>query len=113
MGFQVEAVEKGNAALIRVEGDVDMFTSPNLRDALVPFFKRNTAGIVVELSKVTFMDSSGIATLVEGLQWSKKNNRSFILAGLGPTVFNALSLTKLDNVFDIRENAREALDAID
>ena len=67
---------------------------------------------MVDLSNVSYMDSSGIATLVEGLQWSRKNNRQFILAGLGDTVFNALSLTKLDQVFTIHENADQAFEAI-
>lgn len=112
MAFQVDYTEKENAVLVRVEGEVDMFTSPNLRDVLIPFFKKNVKGIVVDLAGVTFMDSSGIATLVEGLQWSKKQNRVFVLAGLNDTVFNALSLTKLDNVFDIREKAGDAFDAL-
>lgn len=109
MGFQVESSEKENIAVIQVQGEVDMFTSPNLRDALVPYFKQKVKGVVVDLSGVSFMDSSGIATLVEGLQWSKKENRAFILAGLGTTVFNALSLTKLDNVFNIQPDAETAL----
>ncbi len=112
MGFHIESVEKKNAAMIRVAGDVDMYTSPSLRDALVPFFKKNVMAVVVDLSRVSFMDSSGIATLVEGLQWSRKQDRQFILAGLGDTVSNALSLTKLDNVFTIHKNAEQVFASI-
>lgn len=112
MGFHIESVEKKNAAMIRVEGDVDMYTSPSLRDALVPFFTKNVMAVVVDLSRVSFMDSSGIATLVEGLQWSRKQDRQFILAGLGDTVSNALSLTKLDNVFTIHKNADQVFESI-
>lgn len=85
-----------------VEGEVDMLTSPNLRDKLMPFFNKKIKGIIVDLSGVSFMDSSGIATLVEGLQWSKKENRQFVLTGLGTNVLNALTLTKLNNVFSIK-----------
>ncbi len=112
MGFTISTSERDGVALVNVEGEIDMFTSPNLRDTLLPFFKKKAEGIVVDLSLVSFMDSSGIATLVEGLQWSKKENRAFILSGLGKTVFNALSLTKLDNVFTIKKNIQEALDWI-
>ncbi|MCF8114016.1 MAG: STAS domain-containing protein [Desulfotignum sp.] len=112
MEFHIETVKKNNAVMIRVEGEVDMFTSPGLRDTLVPFFKKKVDAIIVDLSKVSFMDSSGIATLVEGLQWSRAHDRQFILAGLGSTVFNALSLTKLDHVFTIQKNADQALAAI-
>ncbi len=113
MAFDITSEKKDAVALVRVEGEIDMFTSPNLRDTLLPFFKPETSAVIVDLSCVSFMDSSGIATLVEGLQWSKKEKRSFILAGLGETVFNALSLTKLDNVFSIEKDVETALAGLD
>ncbi|MCG8619519.1 MAG: STAS domain-containing protein [Desulfobacterales bacterium] len=113
MGFSINTKEENGIALIFVEGEIDMFTSPNLRDTMLPFFKPSTPGVVVDLSGVSFMDSSGIATLVEGLQWSKKEDRKFILTGLGDTVFNALSLTKLDKVFAIEPDADAALAAME
>ena len=109
MAFKITSKQKGDIALVYVEGEIDMFTSPNLRDTLLPYFTSKTRAVVVDLSQVTFMDSSGIATLVEGLQWSKKQKRQFILTGLGETVHNALSLTKLDNVFSIESDTKQAL----
>lgn len=101
MRFKVKSTQKQNIGIIRVEGEVDMFTSPGLRDKLLPFFERKIKGIIVDLSGVSFMDSSGIATLVEGLQWSKRVNKAFVLTGLGTNVMNALCLTKLETVFTI------------
>ncbi|MBU1340122.1 MAG: STAS domain-containing protein [Proteobacteria bacterium] len=108
MSFKIKSEQKENIGVIMVEGEVDMFTSPSLRDKLVPFFEKGVKGIIVDLSGVSFMDSSGIATLVEGLQWSKKNNKAFVLTGLGTNVLNALTLTKLDNVFTIKTNTDDA-----
>ena len=112
MDFSIKVSEKGRIALIQVQGDVDMLTSPDLRDSLVPFFRQDMKGIVVELSGVTFMDSSGIATLVEGLQWSKKQERGFILVAPGQNVMNALTLTKLDQIFTIKADSRDAFEEI-
>ena len=112
MDFKIKISEKEQIALIHVQGDVDMLTSPDLRDSLVPFFRPDIKGIVVDLSGVTFMDSSGIATLVEGLQWSIKQERGFILAAPGQTVMNALSLTKLDKIFTIKPDSRDAVEEI-
>jgi len=109
MSFKIKSEEKENIGVIIVEGEVDMFTSPSLRDKLLPLFEKNIKGIIVDLTGVSFMDSSGIATLVEGLQWSRKDGKKFILAGLGTNVMNALSLTKLDNVFSIKAVAAEAV----
>ncbi len=112
MQFDIKTTEKKNTALVQVQGEVDMYSSPSLRDTLARLFKNNITAVVVDLTNVSFMDSSGIATLVEGLQWSKKQKRHFILAGLGDTVYNALSLTKLDNVFTIHENVHQAFEAV-
>ena len=108
MSFKIKSKEKENIGVVVVDGEVDMFTSPNLRDKLVPFFEKGIKGIIVDLSGVSFMDSSGIATLVEGLQWSKKAGKEFILTGLGINVKNALSLTKLDDVFNIQTDTDKA-----
>ncbi len=108
MSFKIKSKEKENIGVIKVEGEVDMFSSPNLRDKLLPFFEKGVKGVIVDLSGVSFMDSSGIATLVEGLQWSKKVNKQFVLTGLGTNVMNALALTKLDSVFNIQANANDA-----
>ena len=108
MSFKIKSKEKENIGVIIVEGEVDMFTSPSLRDKLVPLFEKGVKGIIVDLKGVSFMDSSGIATLVEGLQWSKKDSKEFVLTGLGTNVLNALSLTKLDNVFNIQTHMDDA-----
>ncbi len=108
MGFKIESKVIDSIGVIVVGGEIDMFSSPNLRDKLLPLFKKKVVGIIVDLSDVSFMDSSGIATLVEGLQWSKKAKKEFVLTGLGTNVKNALSLTKLDDVFNIKENTDDA-----
>jgi anti-sigma B factor antagonist len=108
MSFKIQDNEKNKIGILVVEGEIDMFSSPSLRDKLVPFFEKGAKGIIVDLLGVSFMDSSGIATLVEGLQWSKKSNKAFVLTGVGTNVMNALSLTKLDNVFTIESDMDDA-----
>lgn len=112
MGFKIQSSQEKETGIIHVEGDIDMFTSPGLRDTLVPMFEKGLDGIVVDLAGVSFMDSSGIATLIEGLQWSKKVDKMFILTGLGDNVLNALSLTKLETVFTIEPDVDSALRAV-
>lgn len=112
MEFKIKKQLTDNIGVIRVKGDIDMSTSPELRDALVPMFNKDLNGIIVNLSEVSFMDSSGIATLVEGLQWGKKTGKPFVLTGIGANVQNALSLTKLENVFTIKSDMNSALNVL-
>jgi len=86
---------------VAVQGTVNIHTSPQLRDALKPLFIDQNKEIHVQLSGVPFMDSSGIATLVEGLQWARQSGGAFVLHDLQATVRDVFSLAKLDSVFDI------------
>ncbi|MDX8396127.1 MAG: STAS domain-containing protein [Mariprofundaceae bacterium] len=84
-----------------VQGDVNIHTSPQLRKVLQPYFAADTKMIRVLLDDVPFMDSSGIATLVEGLQWSKSSEKRFVLSGLTDAVRDVFVLAKLDSIFEI------------
>ncbi len=100
--FERENTDKSHA-LLRVHGDVTIQTSPRLREQLKPMLNANTEEIRVDLEHVDFMDSSGIATLVEGLQWARLTGGHFILSGLSENVRDVFELAKLDTVFEIEE----------
>ncbi|MDQ7002485.1 MAG: STAS domain-containing protein [Ghiorsea sp.] len=101
MSLHIETEHAGKAAAVVVKGDVTIQTSPELRNALQPLFTSDVEVIRITLNDVKFMDSSGIATLVEGLQWSKISGGRFVLAGLSETVRDIFELAKLDTIFEI------------
>ncbi|HID36064.1 MAG TPA: anti-sigma factor antagonist [Ghiorsea sp.] len=101
MSLHIETEHAGKAASITVTGDVTIQTSPELRNELQPLFTSDVEVIRVVLNDVKFMDSSGIATLVEGLQWSKRVKGRFVLSGLSETVRDVFELAKLDTIFEI------------
>jgi len=90
--------------LIHIIGDVTIHTSPRLREQLKPMYTSKMQEIHVALDQVDFMDSSGIATLVEGLQWSRLTGGRFVLSGLRDNVRDVFSLAKLDTIFDIEDS---------
>ena len=65
--------------------------------------------MIVNLEKVPYIDSSGIASLVEGLKASQDQKRRLLLAGLSPMARKVLELTNLTRLFEIYENADQAL----
>jgi len=101
MSLQIEVEKAGSSVVVQVNGDVTIQTSTQLRKHLKPLFESEMDKIQVKLDGVSFMDSSGIATLVEGLQWSKKSEGKFILSGLTETVRDVFELAKLDTIFEI------------
>lgn len=98
MSFAVST--RGKAQVVSLSGEIDMSTAPGVRQAVLEAV-RTGAPVVVEMSAVTYMDSSGIATLVEGLQSARKQGSAFILAGAAGNVLGVLKLARLDKVFTI------------
>ena len=112
MDIQLEKEELNGAVVLSIRGDIDMSTSTKVREQLAPLFKQNNIAIVVDLSGVSYMDSSGIATLVEGLQWSHSSKNKFRLSSLTPGVKEVLEIVHLLSVFEIFETKEEALKEI-
>lgn len=100
--------ESGAAQVVDVEGDVDLGTSPNLRRALFDLMDK-TPKLAVNLRKVRYIDSSGIATLIEVLKSTQRLPTEFILFGLSPAVQDTFRLTHVNRIFRIVETEEQAL----
>jgi anti-sigma B factor antagonist len=97
-----------NGCCLSVEGQVDMHTSPELRGKLRECLDRKASPLVVDLTRVGFIDSSGLATLIEALQAVGKYGGRLRLCGLSPAVKNLFKLSNLISIFDIRAKCDEA-----
>ncbi|MGH9405846.1 MAG: STAS domain-containing protein [Terriglobia bacterium] len=102
--------ERPGTTIVDVTGDIDMGTSPSLRKTLLESLKK-IPRLVVNLREVQYVDSSGIASLVEVLKEARDKNKRLILLGLNPAVREALRLTRLNTIFEILETEEEALQA--
>ncbi|RMD89255.1 MAG: anti-sigma factor antagonist [Calditrichaeota bacterium] len=101
-----------SVAIIEIEGEVDLYSSPEVRKVIMRLTKNQTPTILVNLGKVSYMDSSGVATLVEGLQQANKYGGKLKLANLQDSVKEVFELSRLDKVFDIYDNVEEALQSL-
>jgi anti-sigma B factor antagonist len=107
--LQVTTKKRDEGAVITVIGDIDLYTSPDLRKAITKLAKKKTSPLVVDLKQVDYMDSSGVATLVEGLQLTARYDGSFRVASLNEGVREVFELARLDKVFDIYDDLDQAL----
>ncbi|MDA0691963.1 MAG: STAS domain-containing protein [Nitrospinae bacterium] len=113
MSIELQSIESGNGtATLIIQGEIDMSTSTLVRTHLTDLFKKNQKMIVVDLSNVSYIDSSGIATLVEGLQWSHSNNTKFRLTNLTPMVKDVFEIARLLTVFEVYDSQEEALKGV-
>jgi anti-sigma B factor antagonist len=100
----------GDAKVVEVEGDVDLGTSPLLRRTLFDNL-RSAARVALNLTAIRYIDSSGIATLIEVLKDSQKLNKDFVLFGLSPAVEQVFRLTHVIRIFRVFQTEQEALGA--
>ena len=107
--MKYEIVEKQDASIVAFNGEIDLESSPAARKTLLKCFD-NAANVVVDLSGVTYIDSSGVASLVEALQAAKKNGSQLTLAAVSEPTRRVLELARLDKVFTIYSSVDEALD---
>jgi anti-sigma B factor antagonist len=105
----VEPRKAGNGLLLRVRGQVDMSTSPRLRGALKRAVEDAVTPVVVSLAGVTYMDSSGVATLVECLRGVGRYGGALVLCHLNEALRNVFAMSRLETVFDIRDTEEDAL----
>jgi len=96
-------------AVIRVAGEIDLHRSNAFQQSLMEPLGQNPSRVIVDLSDVPYMDSSGVASLVKLLSRAKRRGIDVCLAGLNQRVRSIFEITRLDTVFDILPNVEEAL----
>ncbi len=110
MSLKFHTEQRGNVAVIRIDGDVDLYSSPQLRKEILKLVAGPEARLLVNLDAVTYMDSSGLATLIEGLQHINRNNGRMAVTGLRDAVKEVFELTRLDTVFTIYADPESAME---
>ena len=95
-----QARDESGFRIVAVSGEVDLSWSAELRGAILEAVKGHDA-VLVDLSEVAYIDSSGIAALVEGYQTAKAGNVRFGLLSISPPVRAVLELARLDQVFPL------------
>jgi anti-sigma B factor antagonist len=113
MELDIKTKAQGDVHLLIVKGEIDLYSSTMLREYVINIIKQHQPRVlIVELAEVTYIDSSGIATLVEGLQMANRTKTKFKIAGLSKRVLEVFELVKLERVFDIYASEAEALRSV-
>lgn len=92
--------------LLQLEGEVDLHNSPQVRKQLLAMIKKGDS-VLVDFSLLSYIDSSGIATLVEAFNLAKNKQLSFIIVGATGAPLQVMELTHLNNVFPMMASLDE------
>jgi len=107
---QIAARHLDKITIFDITGDIDLATSPELRKALLRELRElRMPRVVLNLKSVRYIDSSGVASLVEGLKASRDVGSRLVLFGLNRTVREVLQLSKLVKIFEIYEDEAQSV----
>lgn len=109
--FQVDHESIGGGMLLRPHGDIDLSCSPVLRTEITAAWKKKPAKLIIDLKAVEYMDSSGVATLVEALGTARKQGSQLVLCGMHEKVRSIFEIARLDTVFTIVDDLEKAQQA--
>lgn len=111
MEVSVSSRQSGDRTVVHVAGEIDVYTAPTLREELAGLVDDGTTDIVVDLTEVSFMDSTGLGVLVGALKRVRTTGGDLRLVIDQEKVLKVFRITALTQVFEIHPTLDEALQA--
>ena len=105
------AKQEQESNVLPLDGEIDLHVSPEVAASLRTMIENKPKHVVIDLTKVTYLDSSGLAVLIEGMQNVQEYGGKFAVAGLQESVKHIFDIARLDQVFRIFPTVDEALSA--
>lgn len=106
--MQVSEKRNNDIAIYNVKGDIDINSSPEVRKVFDRIVNEKMTKIVINLTGVPYIDSSGLATLVEMLKRTRTYGGKIKLSNLTAKVKSLFEITKLEKLFEIYDTEEEA-----
>lgn len=109
MDLDVETGERDGETVISLRGEIDVYTAPRLRQTLIDLIEKGASRLVVDMSAVDFLDSTGLGVLVGGLKRVKAKEGSLKLVVSQEKILKIFDITGLTKVFPIYGSLDEAV----
>ena len=110
MDFKVREITNG--AVVGLGGEIDLYHSPSLKEKLTEVAKKKPSCVILDFAGVTYIDSSGLATLIDLYQRMKAYGGKLCLAGLSVQVKSVFEVARLHQVFSIYESEQQAVEQL-
>jgi len=110
--MQITERTEENIPIVSIAGDIDLESSPKLRAFLKPKSAQKTPRLLLDFAGVNYIDSSGLATLIEYFQAVQSFSGKLALASLSPRVKNVFEIVRLEQIFSLHPDIPSALAAL-
>lgn len=112
MEVTVQRGSEGSAPVVGVTGEVDVYSAPKLKESLKGLLQSGATTVVVDLSGVAFLDSTGLGALVEARAATSEAGGALLLVCGQERILKLFTITGLDGVFAIYPNVAQAHEAL-
>jgi anti-sigma B factor antagonist len=99
--------------VIAVRGEIDLFTAPDLKQALTEAIEGGAHRVVLDLSEVSFLDSTALGVLIGAVKRLRSRSGALAIVNTDASIAKTFAITGLDQIFTILETRQEALHALD
>jgi len=98
-----------NIPVLDVAGEIDIYTTPQFKDAVSAVIDEGVPAIVINMKKVGYMDSSGFGTLLSATKRLRPINGSLYLCNCNDAIYRMLQITRLNTIFGVYHSEEEAI----
>lgn len=107
LNMEINFDEKQNKWVVLPDGEMDIYTSPLFKEEMIRVFDSRNADILVDGSKLKYVDSTGLGALIFVLKKLKDNDFKIYLSNIKPNIRKIFDITELDKLFIIRGEGNE------
>lgn len=109
--MEINRRESGDIVIFDINGEIDLYNAPEIKEKIKDEMNKGKVNIIINLDKVSYIDSSGIGVLISSLSNLKKVGGALKLINVYASVRKVFELTKLTSFFDIYDNESDAIAA--
>lgn len=109
--MEITRRENNNIVLLDINGEIDLYNAPEIKDVIAKLIEEQKYCIIINLEKVSYIDSSGIGALISSLSNLKKYQGGLKIINVSGSVRKVFELTKLTSFFEIYDNEADAIAA--
>ncbi|URA09502.1 STAS domain-containing protein [Thermospira aquatica] len=109
--MEINRRETGDVVIFDIKGEIDLYNAPEIKDKIKDEINKGKVNIIINLDKVSYIDSSGIGVLISSLSNLKKVGGALKLINVYASVRKVFELTKLTSFFEIYDSEADALAA--
>jgi|SRR5690625_3574178 len=101
MDLEINVIDEGQKLIVKLAGEIDIYTAPKLKEALTSHTKKANNVLIVDLAEVNYMDSTGLGVFISVLKSTREHDSSFQIVNLQERVLRLFTITGLDEIMNI------------